>query len=135
LDAVVTQMPEWIVELRDVVVLPTYSEIGIFKDINLQWLNGGNKHPLSDVKLSIVKLFLQMSHIFEEKRPLDVFLNHFWSWSFFAESIDDFLFVIKAEYSKTPSVVARFAYPHIIIPVDRLVLGPVLFKLGMNLES
>jgi hypothetical protein len=55
LDAVVTQVPEGVIELVDVIGGTTNPEVRIFVNVHFQRLNGAYEDPLADVKLSLIK--------------------------------------------------------------------------------
>ena len=56
LNGIVTQVSDRVIILVDVKIRATYLEVGILKDVNFKWLNGGDEHPLADVKLTLVCL-------------------------------------------------------------------------------
>lgn len=66
-DCVVRNMSLNFLALKDVKVFATYAKVSLFVDKNLQRVETAHKHPLSNVKLSLV----------QQERTLDVLLHDF----------------------------------------------------------
>ena len=126
LNAIIWQMPNWVIKLIDVVMRPTDSQISIIVNINLQWLNRSQKDPLSDVKFPKVP---SSSNILQKQRPLNVLLNNFRSRCFLTKSVDNLRFIVEAKDAEAPRVVRRLADPDILTSIDGSapVLRQVLF--------